>query len=98
MKKEYSNLSKDEKLKIRKEFYATKKGQAICKHLKNAKIYALLAILYAFYLIIDFIIKKSAFYDLIIAIFVLIFGIGSIIYAHHIKIKKINELISSNQN
>ncbi|MBR4230925.1 MAG: hypothetical protein IKR74_02050 [Bacilli bacterium] len=93
MKVKYLKLSKEERKKIKQEYLATKKGTTITNNLKIARICALLCICYSAYLFINNIIREVSIPDIVTAVGVLSFGIFSIIYAHKIFIKSINDYL-----
>ena len=93
MKIKYLRLSKDEKKKINKEFLETNKGKNINKNLRNARICAILCFVYSIYLIIEYFVKKTTIFDIISAVVIVLFGIFSIIYAHKIFVKSVNDYL-----
>lgn len=98
MKVKYLRLSKDEKIKEKEAFYQTKKGIIVRKNLRNGRICAILCLFYALYLFIDYwILKNGNISNIIYAILLIIFGIGSLIFAHHIFIKSINNYVTSDK-
>ena len=97
MKIKYLRLSKNERKKVKNEFYSTNKGSIIRKNLNNARICAILCLIYATYILIEHFIKDNSVSNIVLSITVFIFGIGMLIYAHKIYLKSVNEYVVKNK-
>lgn len=94
MKVKYLRLSKEERKKIKKEFYETNLGMYVKKKLTSALICSIFCLIMALYLIIDAFVRDLSLMEKVYGFFILIVGIILIITYRKISVKKINEYLT----
>lgn len=88
-KLKYYSLTKDEKNKLKLEFYQTNFGNSINKRLNRLFLTGILGLIFGTYLLID----NNNIWDIVSGIITLIASIIFLIGSHKVRIKKINDYL-----
>ncbi len=96
-KKDYLKMSKEEKRFAREKYYKTESGKINKGRFSRLLLCGILSIIYALFLIVDGIIKKSSFWVYIFAAFIIVFGIVFLVGRHKILIRNMNSFLKKNK-
>lgn len=88
-KLKYYSLNKEEKLKLKEDFYKTEFGLSIKKRLNRLLITGITGIIFSIYLFID----QNNFWDIFTGIITLIASIIFIVGSFKVRIKKLNDFL-----
>lgn len=93
-KYKYQRLTKEEKKKIKTEFYKTAQGNDLKVRFKRIMIYSIILIIFGLYLLIEAIIKDNSYAQYVYASILILFGIGFISSKYYVEMRKINDFLT----
>lgn len=97
MKIKYNRLSKENKIKYKKEYYQTNEGKYVKRKLLSALVCGILCLIISIYLLIDAYISHLGIWQYIYGSCVFVFGIMFIIFYFKILITKLNIYVIKNK-
>lgn len=93
MKIKYLRLSKEERKKIKKEYFASPKGKALKSKLRMVNISALGLFLCSIFITIQTFINKTSYWNYIYSSCLVIIAIAFLVISYNLRLKRINNYV-----